>query len=45
MKRCDWLDFDTLIIQYNAAIRKVQQLQDLVMYGRMDKDGQRKLDL
>ena len=29
MKRCDRLNFDTLIIQYNAAIRKVQQVQDL----------------
>ena len=26
MKRCDRLNFDTLIIQYNAAIRKVNQI-------------------
>ena len=29
VKMCDQLNFDTLIIQYNAAIRKVQQVQDL----------------
>ena len=28
------LNFDTLIIQYNAAIRKVQRLQDLVTHGQ-----------
>ena len=33
MKRCYRLNFDTLIIQYNAAIRKVQRLQDFVTDG------------
>ena len=37
MKRCDQLNCDTLIIQYKAAIRKVQRMKDLVT----DVDGQR----
>ena len=28
------LNFDTLIIQYNGAIRNVQRLQDFVTYAR-----------
>ena len=38
MKRCYWLN-DTLIIQYKAAIRKVQRLQDLVMDARTEELG------
>ena len=33
VKKLCWLNFDTLIIQYNAAVRKVQRLQDLVTDG------------
>ena len=39
MKRCDRLDFDTLINDHpiQPAIRKVQRLQDLVTDGRTDR--------
>ena len=39
MKISDRLNFDTLIIQYNAAIRKVQRLQDLMTDGRTEELG------
>ena len=34
MKRCDWLNPYTLVILYDAAIRKMQWLQDLVTDAR-----------
>ena len=45
--RCDRLNFDTLIIQYNAAIRKMQRLQDLLTDGRTHRGigDSRRLDV
>ena len=39
MKRFYRLNFDTLIIQYNAAFKKVQRLQDLVTHARTEELG------
>jgi len=38
MRRRYRLNFDTLIIRYNGAIRKLQRLQDLVTHGRTRTD-------